>query len=145
MEIIKAEKRYLDEILDIENESFKHPFKKENILYELEENPFSNFYLAKENDEIVGFIIFWITFENATICQIATKKTFRNMGFATKLIEFSEKLLKEKEVEFYTLEVREGNLAAINLYKKMGFLTITKKDKYYEDGENALYMMKGEI
>ena len=145
MEIIKAEKRYLDEILDIENESFKHPFKKENILYELEENPFSNFYLAKENDEIVGFIIFWITFENATICQIATKKTFRNMGFATKLIEFSEKLLKEKEVEFYTLEVREGNLAAINLYKKMGFLTITKKEKYYEDGENALYMMKGEI
>ncbi len=145
MEIIKATRIYLKEILDIENESFKRPFKEENILYELEENPFSNFYLASENNEIVGFIIFWITFDNATICQIATKKACRNKGFATKLIEFSETILKKNEVEFYTLEVREGNIPAINLYKKVGFSIITKKEKYYEDGENAYYMMKGEI
>ena len=96
MEIIKATRIYLKEILDIENESFKRPFKEENILYELEENPFSNFYLASENNEIVGFIIFWITFDNATICQIATKKACRNKGFATKLSEIFVKQTKDK-------------------------------------------------
>ena len=145
MEFVKASKDILKELVAIENESFRHPFKEENLLYEMYENPFSNFIALKEKEEIVGFIIFWITFDTATICQIATKKACRNQGFATKLLEKSEQILKENSVEFYTLEVRESNIPAINLYKKFGFSVITTKEKYYEDGENALYMMKGEI
>ena len=145
MRIIKARRRYLKEILEIENECFKNAFKEENILYEMEENPFSHFLLAKEKGEIVGFIIFWITFETSTICQIAVKKACRNQGFATKLLERSEVILKKNDVEFYSLEVRESNVAARKLYEKFGFTTITKKEKYYNDGEDALYMMKGEI
>ena len=145
MEILKAARNDLKEILAIENDSFKKPFTEINMVYELEENPFSYFLVAKENEEIVGYIIFWITFDTATICKIATKKACRNQGFALKMLEKSEEILKKNDVEFYTLEVRESNFPAINLYKKFGFSVITTKEKYYEDGENALYMMKGEI
>ena len=42
-----------------------------------------------------------------------------------------------------TLEVRVSNYKAINFYKKHGFSTILTKEKYYENGEDAYYMMKG--
>ena len=65
------------------------------------------------------------------------------MGIASKLLEESFKILKENKVLFYTLEVREHNEKAINLYKKHGFTYVTLKEQYYSDGENAIYMMKG--
>lgn len=135
----------LKEISEIENESFENPFNETQLIYEIKENPFSKYLLALDDDKIVGFINFWITFDSATINQIAVKKEARNSGIGTKLIIESEKILKENSVEFYTLEVRKSNEPAINLYKKCGFCVVSTKNSYYEDGEDALYMVKGEI
>ena len=56
MVVIKADLNYIDDILKIENESFIDPLKKEDLIYEINDNPFSNFLLLK-NDEnkIVGY------------------------------------------------------------------------------------------
>lgn len=129
----------------IEDESFKNPFSKEQIKYEIEENPFSKYILCLIDNKIVGFINFWITFNSATINQIAVSKLYRNKGIATKLIEYAENLLKKEEVEFFTLEVRKSNEAAINLYLKNGFMKVSEKKQYYDNGEDAIYMVKGEI
>ena len=47
--------------------------------------------------------------------------------------------------EFFTLEVRASNTAAIALYTKVGFEKVTVKTGYYKDGEDAIYMVKGLI
>ena len=68
------------------------------------------------------------------------------MNEMINLIISSNKLLKdEKEIEenfieTMTLEVRESNTKAINLYKKLGFKELRKKPGYYKDGETALYL-----
>ena len=41
---------------------------------------------------------------------------------------------------FVSLEVRESNLPAITLYRKMGFVEMGKRKRYYENGEDALMM-----
>ncbi len=135
----------IESIKLIEDESFKNPFSLEQLEYEIKENPFSKYILYLVNDEIAGFINFWITFDSATINQIAVKKAFRNRGIATKLIEYAESLLKKENVEFFTLEVRKSNEAAIKLYLKTGFMKVSEKKQYYDDGEDAIYMVKGEI
>jgi ribosomal-protein-alanine N-acetyltransferase len=38
------------------------------------------------------------------------------------------------------LEVRESNIAAINLYKKLAFKQAKTIKNYYADGENAIVM-----
>ena len=48
----------------------------------------------------------------------------------------------ENVVETVTLEVRESNLKAINLYTKNGYERVIVKPKYYSNGEDALYMVK---
>lgn len=38
------------------------------------------------------------------------------------------------------LEVRESNVAAINLYKRHGFTEVGRRKKFYPDGEGAVLM-----
>lgn len=144
MNIRKAKISDLEEIKEIEDESFINPFTKEDLLYEISQNPVSNFLVLEKDGLVVGFIDYWVTFDSATIDQIAVKKSERNQGFAKILLEKSINDLKELgEVSFFTLEVRTSNEPAINLYKSFGFQKVTIKEKYYDDGEDAIYMIKG--
>lgn len=142
--IRKAKISDLEAIKEIEDESFINPFTKEDLLYEISQNPVSNFLVLEKDGLVVGFIDYWVTFDSATIDQIAIKKSERNQGFAKILLEKSINDLKELgEVSFFTLEVRTSNEPAINLYKSFGFQKVTIKEKYYDDGEDAIYMIKG--
>lgn len=142
--IRKAKISDLDAIKEIEDESFINPFTKDDLLYEISQNPVSNFLVLEKDGLVVGFIDYWVTFDSATIDQIAVKKSERNQGFAKILLEQSINDLKELgEVSFLTLEVRTSNEPAINLYKSFDFQKVTIKEKYYDDGEDAIYMIKG--
>ena len=144
MNIRKAKISDLEAIKEIEDESFINPFTKEDLLYEISQNPVSNFFVLEKDGLVVGFLDYWVTFDSATIDQIAVKKSERNQGFAKILLEKSINDLKELgEVSFFTLEVRASNEPAINLYKSFGFQKVTIKEKYYDDGEDAIYMIKG--
>ncbi len=144
MNIRKAKISDLEAIKEIEDESFINPFTKEDLLYEISQNPVSNFLVLEKDGLVVGFLDYWVTFDSATIDQIAIKKSERNQGFAKILLEKSINDLKELgEVSFFTLEVRTSNEPAINLYKSFGFQKVTIKEKYYDDGEDAIYMIKG--
>lgn len=144
MNIRKAKISDLEAIKEIEDESFINPFTKEDLLYEISQNPVSNFLVLEKDGIVVGFLDYWVTFDSATIDQIAVKKSERNQGFAKILLEKSINDLKELgEVSFFTLEVRASNEPAINLYKSFGFQKVTIKEKYYDDGEDAIYMIKG--
>ena len=144
MNIRKAKISDLEAIKEIEDESFINPFTKEDLLYEISQNPVSNFFVLEKDGLVVGFIDYWVTFDSATIDQIAVKKSERNQGFAKILLEKSINDLKELgEVSFFTLEVRASNEPAISLYKSFGFQKVTIKEKYYDDGEDAIYMIKG--
>ena len=93
---------------------------------------------------MVGYIDFFITFDSASVARVCVANEYRRNGIAKALIEKMVEVCKKQAepVENITLEVRESNEAAIELYKKNGFKTITKKKLYYSDGEDAIYMVR---
>lgn len=136
----------LEQFLLLEEECFKNPWNKEQLLYEFHENPINKIYVALDGDKLVGFINYMITFNSATISQVAVTSSCRRKGIATELYnKMTESFIKEGDdiVEFVTLEVRESNDKAIAFYKKLGFEQISMKKNYYADGENGVYMVKG--
>lgn len=152
IKVIKDEKMidfneaYLNGISLIENECFKEPFKKEDILYDLKENPFSVVLIDIDESLVIkGYISFWITFDSSTINRVAVLKKYQGNNVAKGLIKKAIEIAKNKGVELMTLEVRKSNLIAQNLYKNQGFKEILEKNAYYSNGENAIYMMKGLI
>ena len=129
----------------IENECFKEPYSAEDLYYEFKGNPVNKIIVAEEDGLVVGFIDFLITFNSSTIMQVAVTKEFRGKGIATQLLSEMEKSFPKNIddiVESITLEVRESNEAAKNLYLKNGYKVVVIKSNYYKDGENAIYMIK---
>ena len=132
-------------IADIEKACFSSPWDEKQLLYELNENPFAHVYSALVDGEVVGYIDFMITFNSATISRVAVKEEFRKKGVGNLLLGQLLKdceAQKDEEVEFVTLEVREHNENAIRFYKKHRFEAITVKKGYYDDGEDAIYMVR---
>jgi len=145
MEIVDGNKDDLNDISLLEASLFSDPYTSKDLIDMYLNNPFLKILVYKNNGEIIGYLLFAITFTNATIYKIGVKKDYQNRGIGTKLIKRSEEILKENNVEFYTLEVRKSNVNAISFYEKLGFIYITSKKEYYSNGEDALYLMKGEI
>lgn len=140
-----AEQKDFSQVLEIENSCFKNPYTKEELEYEFNKNPVNKIIVAISDDQVVGFIDFLITFNSSTIMQVAVNEESRHQGIATQLLhEMEQSFPKEidDKVEMITLEVRESNIAAQNLYKKDGYEVVTVKKQYYKDGENAIYMLK---
>lgn len=137
----------LPQVMEIENLCFLHPYQEKDLLYEMHENPVSYVWVIEYSNasfglkQIVGFIDFWITFDSGTICQIAVHPDIQRSGVGSELMEEMKKELRVKKVKTMTLEVRESNTKAINFYQKHGFKPLLKKEAYYPNGENAVYMI----
>ena len=145
--MIREMRRFdLAQVMMIEKASFKDgAYSKEQMLYELKENPFSKILVMTDDvEEIIGFLIYMVTFNSATIVQIATRPINRKHKVATKLMNEMVKRLTKKygEIENITLEVRKPNKIAHQFYLKNKFKDVTIKKKYYENGDDAIYMMR---
>ena len=146
--IREATENDLPVIMQIENLCFPHgAWREENILYELKENPVAHFWVIelslKEDDphQVVGFCDYWETFDSATICQIAVHPYLQRRQLGTAMMDEIYNDCYAKKVQTITLEVRVGNTSAINFYKKQGFEIETIKPHYYDNGEDAYYMI----
>ena len=146
IKIVKKDEKYFSDYVRLQNECFIHPYTLKNMDDEYHDNPFSNFLFALYGDEVVGYIDYLLTFNSATIMQICVDQKYRRKHIASLLLEEMEKTFPkegENRVDFVTLEVRKSNIAAQELYKKFNYEFVTTKRNYYEDGEDALYMVKG--
>ena len=144
--IVKKDEKYFSDYVRLQNECFIHPYTLKNMDDEYHDNPFSNFLFALYGDEVVGYIDYLLTFNSATIMQICVDQKYRRKHIASLLLEEMENTFPkegENRVDFVTLEVRKSNIAAQELYKKYNYELVTTKRNYYEDGEDALYMVKG--
>lgn len=88
----------------------------------------------------VGFLSIIKNYDSADVMMIATAINFRRRGVAEKLLTVAMEILKKQGVRKLMLEVKEGNIGAIELYKKLGFLQISIRKKYYLGLYDAIIM-----
>ena len=143
MEFRLASNNDLDLLVDLEKKYFKSPWTKEQYYREINENEFSKNVVLIENNHIVGYINYWIIFDQATINKIFILEEKRKFGYGQKLIDYAIEDIKKNDCINVTLEVRVSNLSAIKLYEKNNFKIILRKKEYYSDKEDAFYMVRG--
>ena len=141
--IRKMIKTDLSKVVDLENICFpKGGWTLAQFRYELLENPFSNLLVFEENQTIIGYIDWWITYEQAQLANIAVHPASWKHGIGQQLLNEALQDAIEKECENMTLEVRISNERAIQFYEKNGFISVNTRKNYYDDGENAYLMIK---
>lgn len=129
----------LDTIKDTLENDFDD-FWNYNVFKSELENPNSEYFVALQDNEIVGFAGIWISVDDIHITNIVTKKSYRNHGIGTKLLEHLIEISKEKKLSSLTLEVNENNEPALKLYENHHFQKIGQRKNYYNQNENAIIM-----
>ena len=90
---------------------------------------------------IAAYIIFWLVAGEVHLHNLAVKNEFRRQGLAYSMMKLMHHIGAQVGMTRQTLEVRESNHVAINLYRKCGFVVEGTRPHYYTDThENALVM-----
>jgi ribosomal-protein-alanine N-acetyltransferase len=78
--------------------------------------------------------------DDAEILNIETLPNHRRQGLAESLLLEAINWAASNRRSHIWLEVRVSNQAAIQLYQKLDFATVSTRKHYYADGEDALVM-----
>jgi ribosomal-protein-alanine N-acetyltransferase len=93
------------------------------------------------NDRPVGFLSYDLIFDRIEIEYIFVEEEYRKKDIGKSLLENLISESKKNNCLNITLEVRENNVPAINLYISKGFIGVSKRKKYYKD-EDGILMIK---
>ncbi len=137
MEICDAEA-----VAQVEKECFSVPWSEDALKNEIS-NEGAVFLCAESNGEIIGYGGMYTVLDEGYVTNIAVKVPYRKKGVACRIVEGLIDGAKEKGLSFVSLEVRESNEAARNLYFKYGFEIKGKRKRFYEKPtEDAIIMTK---
>lgn len=97
----------------------------------------------EKNDEVLGHVSMRHIINEGHINNIAVHPNHRQQGVGILLLEKLIAIAIAKEMIGLTLEVRQSNTAAINLYTKFGFEPEGIRKNYYSaPSEDAIIMWK---
>ena len=133
---------YLDAITNLDKLCFSIPWSKNLFESELASS-LARYVLALDGESVVGSCGIQSVAGEGSITNIAVHPAYRNQGIASALLEQIIDYARAQKLDFITLEVRESNINAINLYTKYGFELVGSRKGYYADNhETALLMTK---
>lgn len=131
----------VEAVLEIERASFATPWSRLAFLSELLENERAVYLVAREGEQVVGYIGMWRILDEGHITNLAVHPDLRQQGIGRRLLETLCNLSMAKGLRRLTLEVRVSNHVAQRLYQSFGFLTAGVRPGYYQDNrEDALIM-----
>lgn len=142
IKVRKAEEKDLERISEIEKLCFDKPWTKEMV-----ESSFSDdmnaLWVADTAEGIAGYLLaFCMPTVNAEIYRIATDPQFRRNKVAHNLINFMLCYCNLIGAEKILLEVNANNIPAIELYKSFNFLEDGRREKYYDNKDDAILMSR---
>ena len=140
----------LEPILAIEQISFQRPWGRLSFEGELRNRKACNVAIkstetagVETSGQVIGYAFWQIVADEVHLLKVAVTPAWRRKGLATRLLERCFSASVEQGAKSAHLEVRPSNIAAIELYQKLGFELVGRRPKYYPDSkEDALLMMR---
>lgn len=135
-----AEASLLPRLQVMEDEAYPEPWTTGMFREEIR-NRNSYFYVAYDEDLLVGYAGFWLLIDDAHITTVTTKHDLRGQGYGREQMLHLIAQATRLDAHRMTLEVRPTNAAALQLYKRLGFSQIGLRKGYYpKSGEDALVL-----
>ena len=151
LSIRKMEASDIQPVIVLDRQSFSLPWPESAFHYEVEKNTASRCWVAEldnaaKNPVLVGMIVVWLILDEVHIATIAVNSTFRQLHIGQRLLAHTLIDAIDLGAKKAFLEVRKGNLAARELYRKFGFIEVGVRRWYYQDNrEDAILLNLEEL
>ena len=140
--IRKMESRDLEQVAELEKVCFSEAWSWKLLeagIY----SPYDVYYVFEQDEKILGYCNLRVLAGEGEIQRIAVLPSFRRLGVARKLMDAMADFAAENKVSAVSLEVRESNRPARNLYESYGFAAEAVRKGYYRNpSEDAVIMWK---
>lgn len=141
-EVRKMQTEDLDAVAKIEKETFSMPWSKKGFKDSLDADN-TTYLTALSDGKVIGYCGFLQVLDEAEITNVAIDKDSRQKGAGYHMMAELLKCAREKGVCQILLEVRKSNVAAIKLYKKLGFSEESVRKNFYDNPrEDGVVMWK---
>ena len=123
--------------------------EEEEFIKRMKRSPYSLFIIALDREKVVGSLTFVGNsrrkVKHTGEFGISVLKGYRRKGIATRMIECMIEWARKKGIEKIHLKVVEDNMAAISLYRKLGFEFEGRQEKAIklEDGTYKDVLLMG--
>jgi len=130
-------------IHDIELLSYTLPWSEASILAWIEGTD-RVYFLARDKitSAVLGYIAVFFVAGEGEIASVAVHPNERRKGVAREIFSVIKKYCIRERIRTLFLEVRENNIAAISLYKSLGFMDVGRRKGYYEDTKEDAILMR---
>lgn len=137
----------VDDVADIERQSFPIPWNRAAFVDELTHNERALYIVARdESGAMVGYGGMWLVCDEAHVTNVAVHPSCRRRGAGTAIMVALMGLAADRGASRMTLEVRVSNRSAQELYRQLGFRAAGVRPRYYMDNrEDALIMWVDDI
>lgn len=132
---------HIPAIMEIEREAFTTPWTAEMFRQEVEDNRLSRSYVAMAGDRLVGYLVAWFLNNEVHLLNVAVAASDQRRGTGRRMLQFLLDTAASEKKEIITLEVRESNRVAIELYRSFGFSRIGVRSQYYQDDKEDAVLM----
>ena len=132
---------HLDEVAELERICFTTPWSRNMLVEELQNDCAAFLVALDDEDHVAGYAGLLVVLDEGYIANVAVTAEFRRRGIATALMRRMFLYARREKLGFLTLEVREGNRAAIAFYEKLGFGAVGRRRNFYANpAEDAILM-----
>lgn len=134
------------DVTRIERQSFTTTWPADAFYNEINTNKLAHYFVGRIGSKVVAYGGIWVIFEDSHVTTIAVDDAHRGRKYGELMLLHLIDEALERGAAWMTLEVRERNVVAQQLYRKYGFTTVTTRKAYYSDNnENALVMWAGNL
>ena len=98
-------------------------------------NAFGDAALEGKSNDLLGFILSRVAADEAEVLTIVVAAAARRRGIGRSLVVSHLARLRNVRVRSLFLEVGETNTAARQLYSKLGFIEVGRRNGYYRTAE----------
>jgi ribosomal-protein-alanine N-acetyltransferase len=131
----------IDKVIAGEERVFGVSLGYDLIYSDLTLNPYAYYVVLEIDNEVHGYIGMWIT-DNLEIINLYVDEEYQGMGFGNMIMDFVVNICMQSKIQNLSLEVRSSNSKAISLYEKYGLKKSHIREKYYDNKEDAIVMVR---
>jgi ribosomal-protein-alanine N-acetyltransferase len=119
----------LDAVLATEQQAYAHPWSRSNFLDSRQSG--YQMQLLMAGDTLLGYFVAMLGVDEAHLLNITVAPQHQRQGWAHVMLDALAIWAKGQGAQWLWLEVRVGNLRALQVYEAQGFRRVGERKNYY--------------